>query len=193
MFISIRGTSGSGKSYLVKKTLHAPGIYHPPKPVFYSGRKQPLYYLREPLDPGKRGLAVLGHYESATGGCDTISSNDMPFTLTRHLHERGYDVLADGLLHSAEQHRTAQLHRDGFQVHIYYLTLTIEECLAGVNARRANRGNTEPVDPSTTAARHRTLRLHPPRFRALGVNVAEGDRAGAAAWLQGLGILPPDT
>lgn len=191
MFISVRGTSGSGKSHLVRRALHDPGVYHPPEPVFYKGRKQPLYYLRKPIYSGRNGLAVLGHYESATGGCDTINGNDTPFIITRHLHPQGYDVLADGLLLSAEQHRTAKLHADGIPVHLYYLTLTLDQCLAGVNQRRVERGNHDPVNPGTTAARHKTLRLHPPRFRALGVSVAEGDRLGAVRWLQDLGVLGP--
>lgn len=188
MIISVRGTSGSGKTHLAKMVLREPGLYGGPTPVHYPGRARPLYYTRDSLTPGNRGLAVLGHYESATGGCDTISGNDIPFMLCRHLHER-YDVFFEGLLMSAEQHRTAKLHADGIPVHLYYLTLTLEECLAGVNARRAERGKLEPVNPDTTAARHRTLRLHPPRFRALGLSVAEGDRGGAVRWLQGLGVL----
>lgn len=188
MIISIRGTSGSGKTWLAKRLLHDEGIYHPPKLVHFKGRKQPLYYLRDPMEPGRRGLAILGHYESATGGCDTINGNDVPFVICRHLHGE-YDVFFEGLLMSAEQHRTAALHHDGLPVHLYYLTLSLEDCLAGVNQRRAERGNHDPVNPDTTAARHRTLRLHPPRFRALGLDVAEGDRAGAVKWLRGLGVL----
>src|SRR5258708_2430353 len=109
MIISIRGTSGSGKTWLAKKILHEPGIYHPPRPVHYKGRKQPLYYLRDAVSPDRRGIAVLGHYESATGGCDTINGNDIPFVICRTLHDR-YDVFFEGLLMAAEQHRTAKLH-----------------------------------------------------------------------------------
>lgn len=189
MFISVRGTSGSGKTYAANLVLRGEGIYYPPEPVFFEERgSRPAWYVRKPLDPTRRGIAILGSYASATGGCDTLSGNDLPFIMARHLHPE-YDVFAEGLLHSAEQHRTAKLHADGYPVHLFYFNISLEECLAGVNSRRAARGNLEPVNPDTTAARHRTLRLHPGRFRALGLSVTEGNRADAHAWLRGLGVV----
>jgi hypothetical protein len=187
VIISIRGTSGAGKTTLAKMVLHGPTIYGPPEPVHIPKRKQPLYYRRPRLIPG-RDLVILGHYENATGGCDTISGNDIPFRIIREVHGE-CDVFFEGLLMAAEQKRTAALHRDGYDVRLFYLNLPISECLAGVNARRAARGVHEPVNPKTTAARHRTLRLHPPRFRAQGVHVTEGDRADAVRWLREQGVL----
>lgn len=188
MILSVRGTSGSGKTTLAKMLLNESVIYDSPKPVHIPKRKQPFYYKKERRGGG-RGIVLLGHYESSTGGCDTISGNDIPFDLIRELHDT-HDVFFEGLLMAAEQHRTAKLHHDGYDVRLFYFTLTLQECLAGVNARRAARGVTEPVNPDTTAARHRTLRLHPPRFKAMGVKVTEGSREDAVRWLRDCGVLP---
>lgn len=187
MILSIRGTSGSGKTTAAKRVLHESTIYHQPIPHFLAKRKQPFYYTKEPVGD-RRGIAILGHYESATGGCDTISGNDIPFQLIRELHDQ-YDVFFEGLLMAAEQHRTAKLHHDGYDVRLFYFNTTLQECLDGVNARRAARGNTTPVNPETTASRHRTLRLHPPRFQAMGVRVTLGGRGDAMRWLMECGVI----
>lgn len=188
MILSVRGTSGAGKTTVAKMVLNEPGIYHSPEPTYVERRKQPLYYTREKIVEG-RGIAILGHYESATGGCDTISGNGIPFQLIRELH-KFYDVFFEGLLMAAEQHRTAQLHKDGYDVRLFYFNIPLSECLAGVNARRAARGKLEPVNPKTTASRHSAIRTHPGRFRAIGLSVEEGDRAAAVRWLQDQGVLP---
>jgi hypothetical protein len=188
VILSVRGTSGSGKTTVAKRVLHSEGVYAPAEPFHTKGRKQPLYYTREPLSIGQRGIALLGHYESATGGCDTISGVDKWFELARELHGL-YDVFFEGLILSCEQNRTADLHREGFDVRLFYFNLTLQECLDGVVARRSAKGNTSPLNPKTTADRHRTLRLHPPRFRRMGVHVTEGCRETAVVWLREQGVI----
>lgn len=191
MFISVRGTSGSGKTHLAKRVLHAPGLFHPPVPVFYAGRGIPVYYTREPVDSYKRGLAILGSYENNSGGCDTLSGNDVPFMLYKHLGDR-YMVFAEGLLLSAEQRRTKMLHEEGHLVELFYLTTPVQECFDSVSQRRAARGK-EPLvmhPMMDLVKRHSALRGHPARFRGLGVAAREGDRDAAVAWAQDLRILP---
>jgi len=190
LIISIRGTSGTGKTTLARRVLFDEGVYGPARQVYKERRRVPLYYVREALAPGRRGIAILGSYENTTGGCDTISGNDIPFEMMRVIHD-SYDCFFEGLLMSAEQHRTAKLHRDGYPVHLFYLNLSLEECLRSVEIRRAARGVTAPLNPKTTASRHSALRHHPPRFLAMGVNVGVGDRLAAERWLRGLGVLPP--
>jgi hypothetical protein len=187
MILSIRGTSGAGKTTVAKRLLHDATHYGPPVPVFRGKRKQPLFYRRGHVSFG-RPLIILGHYESATGGCDTISGNDIPFDLIRELHDEA-DVFFEGLLMSAERWRTLKLHTDGYDVRLFYLNLTLQECLAGVNARRAARGQTEPVNPRTTASRHSALRGHPGFFRGHGVSVTVGDRDAALRWLVEAAVL----
>ncbi len=191
MILSIRGTSGSGKTHLAKTLLHSTGIYGPPVSHHAKGRKQPYFYIRPHLSGG-RDLVILGHYESATGGVDTISGNDIPFELAREHYSQNRDVFMEGLLLSAEQHRTARLHEDGIPVRLFYLSTSLEDCLASVRARREARGNTAPLNPDTTASRHRAIRTHPDRFRAKGLHVTVGTRQQAVWWLQDSGHLALD-
>lgn len=191
MFASARGTSGSGKTTLARLALRGEGVYGPAVPVHVPRRKQPFYYTRERLDGG-RGLAVLGHYESPTGGCDTISGNQLPFDLFRNLDAAGYDVFCEGLLHSAEQHRTAGLHHEGHDVRLFYFDVPLQVCLDSVVERRLARGNTAPLNPHTTASRHRALRYHPSRFYAMGVKVTVGGRLSGVRWLIDIGLATED-
>ena len=77
MVIKPRGTSGSGKTELVRRLLadYGWGKDGRAEPVRREGRAQPIAYrLRHPL--GGRPLAVLGHREATSGGCDTIRAAD---------------------------------------------------------------------------------------------------------------------
>ena len=66
--INIRGTSGAGKSHLARRVM---ANYPVRKPVHVAGRKQPLYYEYEAPDHNVP-LFVVGHYECACGGTDTM-------------------------------------------------------------------------------------------------------------------------
>ena len=190
MFISPRGTSGSGKTTLARIVLDGSGVFGPREPWHAANRKNPLYYTRRRLDGG-RPIAILGSYESPTGGCDTISGNDIPFDIARELHGE-FDVFAEGLLLSAEQHRTDKLCADGIPVHLFYFDLPLETCLDGVRSRRIAKGNTSPLNPETTASRWRALRHHPTRRAASGCIVQTGDRKAGVQWLLDLGLAHPD-
>ena len=45
MIIQIRGTSGSGKSHLVRAIMNTSGAYGDPVPHYVPNRRRPLYYL----------------------------------------------------------------------------------------------------------------------------------------------------
>jgi hypothetical protein len=81
--INPRGTSRSGKTELVRRILAQYGWQRSAdcagagglEPMHREGRSRPLgYRLEHPL--GGRLLAVLGHYEVTSGGCDTIRAAD---------------------------------------------------------------------------------------------------------------------
>ena len=88
--ITLRGTSGSGKTTLARRIM---GHYGPRTPHHVDGRKQPLYYRME-HPAGGQPLRVLGHYESPTGGCDTISNGlNYIYELAEAGHAAGDSVL----------------------------------------------------------------------------------------------------
>jgi energy-coupling factor transporter ATP-binding protein EcfA2 len=135
VIINIRGTSGSGKSTLVRRIMD---LYKGGKTrVMADGRKQPIGYIMH--SPAGRPLAVLGHYETDCGGCDTISQMETIFENAAKADQLGMDVLFEGLLISADVNRTVALHqvvKRGMQV--VALNTPLEQCLADVNTRRRN-------------------------------------------------------
>lgn len=176
MIINIRGTSGTGKSTLVRNII---ALYGAQTKYHLSGRKQPIGYTYKHPNGG-RDLAVVGHYETACGGCDTIASLDQIFSLVRQSHDAGMDVLFEGLLISADVNRTAQLHHDGMPLLVVALDLPLEECLASVNARRrAKRPDAPDVNPKNTESKHKGVkksmeRLQSQQVRAVWANRDEG-------------------
>jgi predicted kinase len=130
MIVSIRGTSGSGKSTLVRDVM---SLYPQKSRIMIKDRARPIGYL---LSGRERTLFVVGHYETACGGCDTIPVVDDIYDMVRRAHEEGHNVLFEGLIISAEYKRMAALHSDGLPLEVLVLDTPIEECLAGINARR---------------------------------------------------------
>ena len=198
MILNIRGTSGSGKSTLVRNIM---ALYGPPMKVRVPDRKQPLMYICPRLehqceacqdDPEgtcerARSLAVIGHYETPCGGCDTIPSLDRVYEVVREAHRGGYDVLYEGLLVSAEVNRCVALARevglDNLQV--IALDVPLELCLESVNARRHARDpDKPPVNPKNTISKHKGTQSSSRRLIESGVTVhvvSERDRGLAFA------------
>lgn len=143
MIIQIRGTSGSGKSTVVKKLLSQNWDW---TPIFKSGRKKPLYYKT-------KGIVVLGHYESPCGGCDTIGSAPKIFELIKEVIEKENPktLICEGLLLSEDVKWTSQLVDYGLVV--LYLTTPSEECLVRIKQRRSAVGNEKELNPSNTLNR----------------------------------------
>jgi predicted kinase len=134
VIITLRGTSGTGKTTLVRKIKEQ---YHRKEAHYVDGRKQPIRYtLRH---ENGRSLSVLGSYETTCGGCDTIKTLDQMFELARESHYLGHDVLMEGLLLSPEKWRTVALHTNGLPVLALALDIPLEVCLDRVNARRKER------------------------------------------------------
>lgn len=136
--IQIRGTSGSGKTWVMKQVMA--GFEW--TPVFNTGRKKPWYYFSR---VGTKMLIVLGHYEIACGGCDTIGSAKAVYELTRCLLDAGNGdriILQEGLLLSEDAIWTQTYGND---VKSVFLTGTIEDCLERVKDRQDEKGR-EPIN-----------------------------------------------
>jgi hypothetical protein len=182
--INVRGTSGSGKSHLVREVMKR---YGSPMKYFRDGRKQPIGYRLKPREGFGRDLAVIGHYETDCGGCDTVPKIDEIFELVRKAHADGMDVLFEGLLISAEVNRTAKLHADGIPLVVIALDVPLEECLASVESRRAAKSERTgrpprgPLNPDNTKSKHRGTLQAAERLNAAGVEVHRLDRDRALA------------
>jgi hypothetical protein len=173
MIINIRGTSGSGKTHLVRRVME---LYTTRVAYRREGRKQPIGYVyhRE----GARSLAIIGHYETACGGCDTIPKMEEIFELARQSALQGYDVIFEGLLISADVNRTEELSRwageRGIPTEVIALTTPLQECLDSVNARRAARNpDLPPVKEKNTISKFNGVRKSLERLRQAGVAAHE--------------------
>lgn len=173
--ITIRGTSGSGKSTLTRRIME---LYTTKHGVTVPKRKNPLYYNLYRADGTLgRPLRVLGHYETATGGGDTISDGlDFIAQLVKDGHDDGMDVLYEGLVISSDFRRITDFHAAGIDTMIVVLNTPLQECLDSVQARRAAKGNLSPLNPKATKEKHRAVETMVPRFRATGVDVRHVNR-----------------
>ncbi len=182
MIVNIRGTSGTGKSYLARELM---GLYTGPKLIFKEkGRKQPIgYTFARPKKDGP-SLAVIGHYETPCGGTDTISGYEQIYKLIVAAHKHGNDVLYEGLLLSGDVKWTGRLHQEGFPLFVLALFVDIDVCIASINKRRwAKNPDKPPVNPKNTIAKVRGVELSMQRLKDMGAKTHWSDRASS------LGVL----
>lgn len=141
--IQIRGTSGSGKTFVMREVMKY-FLYR--TAVYTEGRRNPLYYA---LD---ESVAALGSYESTCGGCDNIGSARAVFELIQRVEKERPQtkvILAEGLLLSEDSKWTKQLEAP----RIVFLTTELERCLRQVENRRNAAGNEKPLNPANTTNR----------------------------------------
>lgn len=162
MIIQIRGTSGSGKTWVMREVMkRLPGMLER-KPIYVEGRKQPLYYLFE-------GVAVLGHYEATCGGCDNVGSARAVYDLIHKVYPACGTVLCEGLLLSEDTKWTKELAKEyPGALRVIFLTTPLEKCLSQIESRRKEAGNDKPLNPFNTSNRVTTIE------RARGKLEAEG-------------------
>ena len=154
VIINPSGTSGSGKTELVRRimALYGTRMGSDVEPVYREGRERPICYrLHHPLSG--RPLAVLGHYEVTSSGCDTISGVDEAFRLASEHASRGHDVLFEGLAISREFDRSAVLAQER-GLHILHLGTPLDECIRNVVRRRHARRDTRPLISKIVAAEY---------------------------------------
>jgi len=156
--IQIRGTSGSGKSTVMREVLKR--LNRTLYPVYRPRRRNPLYYKSE-------GIIVLGHYESPSGGGDTIGNARAIYQLIQQViteHDPAV-VLAEGLLLSEDVKWSSQLNR----LKVVFLTTPIDTCLERIRKRRLSVGNTKPLNTFKTVRRVKVIERARQRLTEAGV------------------------
>jgi hypothetical protein len=136
--LNLRGTSGSGKSYIVKSLM---ALYDSVEPEMVPGqRKQPLAYLCHRSDGAS--LYVVGHYETACGGCDTISKEllidgeqrnglELVYYLINRAIAAGHDVIFEGLIVASDKTRCIDLKRRS-NLMVIGLSTPLDECVKSI-------------------------------------------------------------
>ncbi len=147
MIIQIRGTSGSGKTTVMREVMDLMGDWNA---KIVEGRKKPLYYRSCSDWPD---TVVLGHYEeSACGGCDTIGSAPKVVDLIQEVKAKV--ILCEGLLLSEDVKWAKQME----DLHVVFLTTSLEECLRRITKRRKDAGNDKPLNPKNTTNRIKVIK-----------------------------------
>lgn len=131
---NIRGTSGSGKSTIVRGIMEK-GVVHP-----IGSEKKPDGYIVQ--IPDLKNIYVVGPYVTACGGCDQITTQDEICERIRAYSSLG-NVLVEGLLMSHSFARYAALDRELAEKDVHcvwaFLDTPLEVCLDRVRARREER------------------------------------------------------
>ena len=144
LVINPRGTSGAGKTWLVREVM---AVYRQtglePTAVMRQGRSRPIAWrLRHPL--GGRTLCVAGDYLGVKGGTDTIPQTDggleEAFRLAHSEAAAGRDVLLEGYQLSFEHDQTVALaeaqRARGSALHVLCLEVPLSRCVQHVVRRR---------------------------------------------------------
>lgn len=178
MIINLRGTGGSGKSTVVRRIME---LYPEKEPIHVPKRKQPLYYkLKDDSRPFLRPLAVIGHYETPCGGCDTITKIDEVYDAIGSLNHNGFDVLYEGIIVQDDIRRCIEVHRNyPGAVIVIGLTTNIDTCLASIQARRDARADVRLLNPANTLSRAKRVKQRMSSLKDAGVKTEWHDREGA--------------
>lgn len=140
----VRGTHGSGKSYLVHTLLGKYGN----KEIIEDGKV--IGHYAKDLE-----LVFVGSYNKVCGGCDGISKADRIVELVRYFSDTYKNVLLEGSLVGHTYTRYANLAGELGNYHFIFLTTPLRNCIARVVARRRARGNTKPFNPKAVIHDHR--------------------------------------
>lgn len=149
MIINIRGTSGSGKSTIVKKVMNRFDRFDI-DPIF-NGDKIEAYVLRgEPYGD----VYIIGRYETPCGGCDGISTQDEVCRLVKKYSKMGH-VIFEGLIVTSCYKRYFDLLEGIGQPYLMlFLNTKVETCIESVKKRRASRGNTTEFNAANTISKY---------------------------------------
>ena len=143
MILDIRGTNGSGKSWVVSQLLEVGFNY----PILENGKQ--IGSIVPSLD-----LCVVGKYTETGGGCDGLRGGVVEVErLVRLLHRRHGNMVLEGIMVSQLFGRFERLARELHDYRFLFLDTPLEVCIERVKARRLTKGNTKPFDPEKNLVR----------------------------------------
>lgn len=162
--LDIRGTHGSGKSFIPLKLLelykHEPWMGHP---FTYEGKMQVLGYYIKDLN-----LTIIGRYETACGGCDGIKTQEEIKTRVTYASQTS-NVLLEGILVAHTFGPWEEFSRPwGDNWKFLFLDTELGICISRVNARRAMAGKGELPDPKNIVRDHGRILALKPKFHDAG-------------------------
>lgn len=160
MIIQIRGTSGSGKTWVMRQMFLSRKF----EPIYTTGRKKPVAYMN--VDDQ---IYIMGHYESPCGGCDNIGSAAEVYNTIQAMRLPLFPtILCEGLLLSEDVKWTSKL-AEGTKVKTLFLTTPVEQCLDQIRSRRKEAGNEKELKTHNTTNRVAVIERARVRLEEAGV------------------------
>lgn len=167
MIIQLRGTSGSGKTTAMRSILDS--LFWDAQFVI-DGRRKPSYYRSNGNSEVSTQVAILGHYESTCGGCDTFKNYSVLKEVITDASKESKLILMEGLMVSDDVLQTVEIHRSIFPIHrIYYLNTPIDVCIERVKGRRKAKGWDTAFNEKKLKNRHAQIERTRPRLEAAGI------------------------
>jgi len=173
MIISIRGANGAGKSTLVRWIMEdftknggtITTMKYPPE----KKKIKPCGYICRTADQTK-ALFVVGHYEIANGGLDTIPSLAYAYELALNHHTMGFDVIMEGKNFTETPTWITDLHMQKLDVRVAMIDIPVKECVESVRARG------HKIKEETIKSLHAKSLRQFEIFKHAGVRIFKGDR-----------------
>jgi len=164
--LDIRGTHGSGKSYIPIKLLemydHVEWRGHP---FTYDGPEGTLGYYIKALN-----LTIIGKYATACGGCDGIKTQ-AEIRERVAIASRTSNVLLEGILVAHTFGPWEEYSRPwGDTWNFCFLNTPLLRCVDNVNSRRALAGKEPLADPKNIVRDHGRIWALKPKFEEAGRN-----------------------
>jgi len=155
VILSLRGTSGSGKTTVARKFLTdypTKTLPDPNKPKKHWG-----YQVDLSTEGITQPLYVIGSYQNTCGGTDGISTQEEIAERALAAHPRGH-VLLEGLLLSkvGPGAITTQMLKPTGSYVAAILDTPLATCLQRVQDRRNARGEDKPFNPKNTISAHKS-------------------------------------
>lgn len=176
MIVQIAGTSGSGKSYLVRQFL-AWGAKNGKVTECKAGTKLVGYDVKvKEYYP----IHVIGPYREGvdTAGCDSIRNIDQVFALIAQAEDENKDVLFEGLF-MMNHTRGPQLVEKYEAVKVVQLTDPLAVCLQSINDRRSARGDDKLLSKKNTEGNYVRAANYCDKMYSAGAGVIRTKRADA--------------
>ena len=174
--VSLRGTSGSGKSTVAFTLLKN----NPYEEIIGSDNKIKGYKIDASALGIKYPITLIGPYKTICGGTDAIPTQQEAADRAVHYYQSGH-VLMEGLLASAAGPAgavTKTIQETGEAV-FAIMDTPVELCLERVQARRAARGDERPFNPKNTKDKWTQTMSTAKALHALGYDVRAIDHTNA--------------
>ena len=153
MVIDIRGTHGSGKSWLMHQLISY-GADEVTGTCHYTHKDKVLGYVLPDWD-----AFILGKYSNVCGGCDQIGSADEVVRRIREFSEQYTHIILEGILvaHTYQRYADLAVEMQDYGYIFCFLDTPLETCIERVKQRRANAGNDKPLNPANIIKDYRNI------------------------------------